>query len=363
MTQRVHNFNAGPAALPLPVLEEVQRDLLALPGVGMSILELSHRSSTFLAMMEEAEANLRRLLRVPEGWHVLFLPGGATLQFAMVPMSFLAAGESADYLVTGTWSAKAVKEVARLGKTARVAFDGKPESYVRAPVTGEVDVNPHAAYVHYTANETIHGVEYGEPPAVGSVPLICDASSNFLSRPFEVGRHALVYAGAQKNVGPAGVTIVLLREELLSKVPDGLPSMLDYRVQVDEKSNHNTPPVFAIYVVLLVTRWLLGQGGLAEIEARNREKAELVYRAIDGSGGFYRGHAQPESRSRMNVAFRLPDEETEKRFLAEAGKAGLAGLKGHRSVGGIRASLYNAVPKAAAEALAGFMEDFRRRAG
>ncbi|HRC87129.1 MAG TPA: 3-phosphoserine/phosphohydroxythreonine transaminase [Thermoanaerobaculia bacterium] len=361
MSERVYNFNAGPANLPLPVLEEVQRNLLALPGVGMSILEISHRSSTFLGMMEEAEANLRTLLGIPEGYHVLFLPGGASLQFAMVPLSFLPAGSSADYVVTGSWSDKAAKEADRLAKgTARRAWSGKAGGYVRVPAAGEVEADPGAAYLHFTSNETIHGVCFGDARPATSVPLICDVSSDFLSRPIDVSRYAMLYAGAQKNLGPAGVTVVILRDDLLSRIPEHLPTMLDYRVHVADKSNYNTPPVFAIYVVLLVTRWLLGEvGGLAAMLERNQEKAQLVYDAIDRSGGYYRAHAEPASRSLMNITFRLGDEEAEKRFLATAQKQGFAGLKGHRSVGGIRASVYNAMPLDGAKALANFMDAFR----
>jgi phosphoserine aminotransferase len=361
LSQRVFNLNAGPATLPLPVLEEAQRDLLSLPGLGMSILEISHRSSTFLKMLEEVEANLRTLLAIPDGYHVVFLPGGATLQFAMVPLSFLRPGQVADYVGTGAWGSKAYKEAIRVGGEARLAWDGKPGAYTQVPAPSEIAADAHAAYLHYTSNETIHGVEFHElPTAPTGVPLVCDASSNFLSRPLDVARHSLIYAGAQKNVGPAGVTVVILRDELLARIPDKIPSMLDYRLHVADKSNHNTPPVFTIYMVLLVTRWLLREvGDLAAMERLNVEKADRVYAAIDRGAGFYHGHAASASRSRMNLTFRLPDEETEKRFLAEATKRGFAGLKGHRSVGGIRASLYNAVTLEAAEAFASFLDDFR----
>lgn len=362
MSNRPHNFNAGPAILPRPVLEEVQRDLLALPGVGLSILEISHRSKAFEAMLAEAEANLRRLLDLADDHHVLFLGGGASTQFSMVPASFLGDG-SADYLVTGSWSAKAAKEAERLGRARRV-YDGKAEGYVRVPRADELDLAPEARYVHLTSNETIHGVQFHHLPPTGGVPLIVDASSDFLSRPFAAAGCGLVYAGAQKNVGPAGVTLVLLRPDMLERAASGLPTMLDYRTHAENHSNYNTPPVFAIYVVLLVTRWLLNEvGGLEAMALANRDKAALLYETIDASGGFYRGHAQPDSRSQMNVAFRLADPELEARFLTESAAAGFVGLKGHRSVGGVRASIYNAMPLTSVEALADFMREFQRRSG
>ncbi len=362
MHSRIHNFGAGPAVLPLPVLEEAQRDLLALPGVGMSVLEISHRSGPFKKVLDEVTANLKQLLGAGDEWEVLFLPGGATLQFAMVPLNLLPAGGSANYIVTGSWSAKAVKEAEKLGFTAHRAWDGKAEGYVRVPAAGEVHLDPSGGYLHYTSNETIHGVEIGSAPASDGQLLVCDASSDFLSRPIDLGAHALIYAGAQKNAGPAGVTIVLVRKELLPRSPANLPSMLSYQVMAAEPSVHNTPPVFPIYVVMLVSRWLLGEiGGLDAMAERNREKAALLYAAIDASDGFYRPHARPDSRSLMNVTWRLPSEELEGRFLAAAKAQGLDGLKGHRSVGGIRASIYNALPRESVEALASFMAEFRAK--
>lgn len=367
MSSRPHNFNAGPAILPLPVLEEVQRDLLALPGVGLSILEISHRSKVFEAMLAEAESNLRRLLGLRDDHHVLFLGGGASTQFSMVPANFLGDG-SADYLVTGSWSAKATKEAERLGlqktNSVRRVYDGKAEGYVRAPRREELDLAADARYVHLTSNETIHGVQFHSLPSTGDVPLIVDASSDFLSRPFDAAGCGLVYAGAQKNVGPAGATIVLVRPEMLERAATGLPTMLDYRTHAENHSNYNTPPVFAIYVVLLVTRWLLNEvGGLEAMALANRDKAALLYETIDASGGFYRGHAQTDSRSQMNVAFRLADPELEARFLAESSAAGFVGLKGHRSVGGVRASIYNAMPIESVRVLADFMREFQRANG
>ncbi|MEJ5252059.1 MAG: 3-phosphoserine/phosphohydroxythreonine transaminase [Armatimonadota bacterium] len=362
MNQRVFNFSPGPATLPLPVLQEVQQNLLALPGAGASILEISHRSKTFEQIIAQAEANIRQLLNLPDEYHVLFLQGGASLQFSQVPMTFLrGSGRSADYMVTGSWAKRALAEAQREGGV-RVIWDGKENNYSRVPKKGEYDVNPDAVYVHFTSNETIQGIQFPAEPETGDVPLVCDASSDFLSRPIDVKRYGLIYAGAQKNVGPAGVTIVIIRNDLLERVPDGLPTMLDYRVHAENHSLYNTPPVFAIYVVMLVTRWLLESiGGLEQMHAINQQKAQMLYDAIDRSEGFYRGHAQPDSRSLMNVTWRLPTEELEAQFVKEAKEAGLHELKGHRSVGGIRASIYNAMPIEGVRTLVEFMEDFRRR--
>jgi phosphoserine aminotransferase len=362
MTERVFNFSPGPATLPLPVLQEVQQNLLALPGVGASILEISHRSKTFEEVIAQAEENIRRLLKLPEGYHVLFLQGGASLQFAQVPMSFLrGSGRSADYIVTGSWAKRALAEAQREGHV-RVIWDGKGDNYSRVPKPGEYEVDPRAAYVHFTSNETIQGIQFPSEPETGGVPLVCDASSDFLSRPIEVTRYGLIYAGAQKNVGPAGVTLVVIGQDLLEQVPDNLPTMLHYKVHAEHRSLYNTPPVFAVYVVMLVTRWLLENiGGLEQMHAINRQKAQMLYDAIDRSEGFYRGHAQPDSRSLMNVTWRLPSEELEAEFVRQAREAGLHELKGHRSVGGIRASIYNAMPIEGVRALVQFMEHFRQR--
>lgn len=360
MANRVWNFSPGPAVLPLPVLEEAQRDLLALPGVGMSVLEISHRSKWFDQILQEAEANLRKLLKIPDHYQVLFLQGGATLQFSMVPINFLR-GKSADYILTGSWGEKALKEAQREGRV-RLAWSGKDENYVRVPRQDELDLDPNAAYVHFTSNETIQGVEFQTEPETAGVPLICDASSDFLSRPIPIEKYALLYAGAQKNAGPAGVTIVIIRSEMLERVPENLPAMLDYRLHAQNQSVYNTPPVFAIYFVMLVTRWLLNEiGGLEKMAEINRRKAQLLYEAIDRSGGFYRGHAHPESRSHMNVTWRLPTEELEKSFVQQAQERGLYELKGHRSVGGLRASIYNAMPVEGVQALREFMEEFRAK--
>jgi phosphoserine aminotransferase len=360
--ERVYNFNPGPAVLPLPVLEEVQRDLLALPGVGMSVLEISHRSKTFDAMLAAAEADLRKLLGIPDNYKVIFLGGGASLQFTMVAMNFLPKDGTADYIVSGHWAERAVKEAKKIGKV-NIAASTESENFTRVPRQDELKLDPKTAYVHFTSNNTIYGTEWSAEPEVGSVPLVCDASSNILSRQIDTKKYALIYAGAQKNMGPAGVTVVIIRDDLLERVPAGLPAMLDYKLQAEKKSVYNTPPVFAIYLVGLVCRYILEQGSLAELERRNKEKAELLYSAIDASGGFYRGTAEKASRSRMNVTYRLPSEELEAKFVKEATEQKLSGLKGHRSVGGLRASLYNAFPKEGVEALVAFMKEFQKKNG
>ncbi len=361
MTERPWNFAPGPAALPLPVLEQVRDELLTLPGAGASVLEISHRSAAFEAIIEEAETNLRDLLRIPDTHRVLVLQGGATLQFSMVPMNLLR-GDRAEYIVTGSWAKKAFAEARRMGE-ARSAWDGSEHGFSTVPDLGGLDTDPTAAYLYVTSNETIEGVEFptGFEPE-GGPPLVCDASSDFLSRPIPMERYGLLHAGAQKNAGPAGVTIVLIREDLLERIPDGLPTMLDYRTYAQSRSLHNTPPVFAVYVLALVSRWLRDQvGGLDAVAERNREKAGTLYEAIDSSEGFYRGHAAPEARSLMNVTWRLPSEELERTFISAAAAEGLVELAGHRSVGGIRASIYNAMPLEGVKALRDFMDAFRAR--
>ncbi len=362
VTQRVYNFSPGPATLPLPALQEAQRDLLCLPGVGASILEISHRSKTFEAIIQAAEENIRKLLNIPAHYHVLFLQGGARLQFGMIPMNFLrGTGRPADFIVTGSWGASALKEAQTQGPV-RILWDGKAEGYRRTPRADEYQINSDAAYVHFTSNETIEGVEFFREPETGDIPLVCDASSDFLSRPIPIERYALLYAGAQKNAGPAGVTIVIIREDMVQRCPNDLPSMLNYRKHAEAKSLLNTPPCFAVYMVKLVTDWLLRDiGGLEQMYAINRRKADLLYRVLDESGGYYRGHANPECRSLMNVTFRLPNEALEKKFLSEAEKAGFMHLEGHRSVGGCRASIYNAMPIEGVQALCEFMKDFREK--
>src|SRR3954463_2559699 len=339
-TTRILNFSAGPAILPVEVLEQAQRDLLSLPGIGMSILEVSHRSKPFEDILAGCEADLRTLARIPDGYQVLFLQGGASLQFSMVPMNLLPPGGSADYVVTGVWSEKAVKEAKKVGGV-KIAGSTESERFARVPKQAELTLDPNAAYVHMTSNNTIYGSEWKWLPAPGAVPLVSDMSSDIFSGPVDVARHALIYAGAQKNLAPAGVTIVIIREDMLQRSPASLPTMLNYTVHAENQSLYNTPPVFAIYVMRLVMPWLLKQGGLAAIDKVNRHKADKLYAEIDRTG-YYRGHAQKDSRSRMNVTFRLPNEELEKKFAKEATAAGLDGLKGHRSVGGLRASIYNA---------------------
>jgi phosphoserine aminotransferase len=362
MTKRIFNFAAGPAVLPQPVLEEARRDLMALPGVGMSILEISHRSKAFETVIQACETDVRKLASIPSNYHVLFLQGGASLQFSMVPMNILPPGGKADYIVTGSWSKKAVKEAQKVG-TVQIAASTESENFARIPSQSELKLDPDAAYVHFTTNNTIFGTEWKREPEVGKVPLVADASSDIFSRPIDATKYALIYAGAQKNLAPAGVTLVILREDLLARSPRNLPTMLDYNTHAKDKSLYNTPPVFAIYAMHLVMKWLLAEGGLEAIGRKNEEKAKILYDAIDGSRGFYRPHAKPDSRSNMNVTFRLPSEEQEKQFVAAATKAGLDGLKGHRSVGGIRASIYNAFPKKGVETLVSFMKEFARKNG
>jgi len=363
LAKRVHNFGAGPAALPLTVLERVQAELLDYAGTGMSVLEMSHRSAAYEGIIQRAEDDLGALVGLGPEHAVLFLQGGASLQFAMLPANLRPAGASADYVVTGHWAKAAVKEAEKAGRV-RVAGSTEASGFDRVPAAGELELDPKAAYLHFTSNNTIYGTQWAaapEPPA--GVPLVCDLSSDALSRPLEIARYGLVYAGAQKNLGPAGVTLVVVRRELLERVPAGLPAVLDYKLMAENRSLYNTPPCFAIYVTGLVLAWLREQGGLLAAGERNAAKAALVYEQIDGSDGFYRGHAQPASRSAMNVTFRLKDAAAEKAFLAEAQAEGLDGLKGHRSVGGVRASIYNACPMESAKALAGFMGEFRRRRG
>jgi phosphoserine aminotransferase len=360
---RIFNFSAGPAVLPLTVLEEARENLLALPGVGMSILEISHRSKPFEEICYGAEENVKKLAGVPDDYQVLFLQGGATMQFSMVPMNLLPAGGTADYLETGVWSEKAIAEAKKVGGV-HVAASTKGTHHDRIPGDGEIAWSASPAYVHMTSNNTIFGTQWHRLPRVpDGVPLVNDASSDIFCRPIDVAKHGLIYAGAQKNLSIAGMTLVIVRRDLLGGAPASTPIYLNYATHAKERSLYNTPPVFAIYVLHLVLRKLLAEGGLVEVESRNRRKAGLIYDAIDGSGGFYRGHARAEDRSWMNVTFRLPSEDLEKRFVSEATQEGLDGLKGHRSVGGIRASIYNAFPEEGVHALVDFMAEFRRRNG
>src|SRR5881394_2406987 len=361
MTERIFNFSAGPAVLPVPVLEEAQRDMLSLPGIGMSVMEISHRSKTFDEIIQGAESGLRELLGIPKDYIVLFLQGGASLQFSMVAMNFLSLDASADYIITGSWGKKAIKEAQKFG-TADTAANMADGGFTRVPNQDELQLNPRAAYVHLTSNETIEGVEFKQEPEVGDVPLVADMSSNILSKPIPIEKYGVIYAGAQKNMGPSGVTVVIIREDLLPRVRDGLATMLDYRTHARDKSLHNTPNTWGIYILNLVCKWLKEKGGLAGMQAANEAKAQLIYDAIDATD-FYRGHADTYFRSAMNVTFRLPSEDLEKKFASEATAAGMDGLKGHRSVGGIRASIYNAFPKEGCEALVQFMKNFAEKNG
>jgi phosphoserine aminotransferase len=364
MTDRVFNFSPGPAVMPVPVLEQIQREMLALPGAGASVLEISHRSKAFDAILAEAQTLLRELLGIPANYQVLFLQGGAHLQFTMVAANFLhGTGKTAEYILTGTWGNAAIKEAQKQGPV-KVVWDGKEHNYSYLPKWSEVSLSPDAAYVHMTSNETIQGIEFVGEPDTGSAPLVCDCSSDFLSRPIAVGRYGLLYACAQKNAGISGVTVAIIRDDLLQRVPKNLPGMLDYANFAKNDSRPNTPPTFAIYVLMLIGRWLRDQmGGLTKMQAHNQRKAKLLYDVLDASGGFYRPHARPDSRSQMNVTFRLPSEELEKPFVTEAQALKLYDLKGHRSVGGIRASIYNAMPIGGVETLAGFMRDFAKKHG
>lgn len=362
-SERQHNFSAGPGTLPAEVIEEVRAELPVYDGVGASIMEISHRSGAFDAVWEAARQHLRDLLGLGDDWHILFLQGGASMQFHQVALNFLPEGGSADYLVTGEWAQKALKEARIVGKarsaTANEAASSEDENFSYIPDREAWQLDPKAAYLHYTSNNTIFGTQYREEPAV-EVPLVCDASSDFLSRPLAVDRYGLIYAGAQKNIGPAGATAVLIREDFLSGRQKGIATMLDYGTHAAKM--FNTPPVFAVYVVEKVLRWLKAQGGLDGIAEANRRKADALYGAIDATD-FYRGTAREDSRSQMNVTFRVAQEDLEPVFVEEAKKEGLLALKGHRSVGGLRASIYNACPMESVEALIAFMREFERRKG
>ena len=357
---RVHNFNAGPAVLPLPVLQQVQQELVELPDAGLSILEMSHRAKSFDFHLDRAENGLRRLLGLSDDFAVLFLGGGASLQFSMAPMNLLTNGVRADYIVHGSWGVKALKEAQKEGE-ARLAASTKDAGYRRVPRPDEMTLDAGAKYVHFTSNETIEGVQWPREPQTGNVPLVCDASSDILSRPIDVQKYGLIYAGAQKNIGPSGVTIVIIKRDWIEPRPD-LPTMLCYATHAKERSLYNTPNTFGIYMVGLVCEWIENLGGLEGMARRNEEKANLLYQIIDASD-FYRGFAERESRSKMNVTFRLPSEELESKFAAQAQKAGMIGLKGHRSVGGLRASLYNALELDSVRFLVDFMRDFERENG
>lgn len=362
MSQRIYNFSSGPAVMPQPVLERAREEMLSLGGSGMSVMEISHRSEEFGRVLEKAEAGIRSLMKLPANYRVLFMPGGATMQFSIVPMNLLQNGQSAEYVVTGAWGEKAVAEAAKFGKID-VVYSSKPTGYTSIPIEGDLRFSTGSAYVHYTSNETIDGVEFSYDLDADGVPVVCDASSNILSKPIDIHKYALIYAGAQKNIGPSGVTVVIVREDLLESVPSGLPLLLDYRHFAENSSMPNTPNTWAIYMIGLVCDWLIEQGGVASIEQVNIRKAKKIYDAIDSSDGFFTGCAERNARSRMNVTFRLPSEELEDKFCTEAEAIGLNGLRGHRSVGGIRASIYNAFPEEGVRVLTEFMSEFASRNG
>ena len=360
MTERIYNFSAGPAVLPLEVLEKAQSELLSLNGIGMSVMEISHRSKHFEQILEDATRGIRELLNIPENYRVLFLQGGASLQFSMIPMNFLAQNESADYIVTGAWGVKAVKEAQRCGNVNTI-FSDADSGFKSVPSPDELNFSQNAKYIHYTSNETIEGVEFKYDLDGKGIPVVCDASSNILSKPIDIEKYALIYAGAQKNIGPSGVTLVIIRDDLLEKVPANQHSMLDYRAIAENDSMLNTPNTWGIYLVNLVCEHTKKHGGLAAMQRKDEEKAQILYDALDRSDGFYRGHADQAARSVINVTFHLPSEELANKFATEATANGLDGLKGHRSVGGIRASIYNAFPKEGVEALVDFMKDFTNK--
>lgn len=362
MKERVYNFYPGPATLPLPVLEAAREELLNFQSSGMSVMEISHRSKQYEALQNETADRLKRLMKIGDNYKVLFLQGGASLQFAMVPMNFLTPEKTADYLVTGSFAQKAAAEAKYFGQV-HTAVNTKEQDFRRIPDQAELKFSPNPVYVHITSNNTIYGTQWQTFPDCGDVPLVADMSSDILSHPFDVKPFGLIYAGAQKNLGPAGVTIVIIREDLLAKANPNLPVMYRYETFVKNNSLYNTPPTFSIYMVSLVLKWLEDQGGVEAIYKHNQEKAALIYEVIDQSGGFYRGHAEKNSRSLMNVTFRLPSTELEEKFVREATEQGLVGLKGHRSVGGLRASIYNAMSYEGCKALADFMKDFLAKNG
>lgn len=356
--KRAFNFNAGPAALPLEVLQAAQVELLNYNGTGMSIMELSHRSKDYEIVHNHAQELLYKLLEIPENYQILFLQGGASLQFTMVPMNLLSADKTANYILTGSWSEKALTEAERLGKT-KIGGSSKAGKYSYIPELAELDIEQGQAYVHITSNNTIYGTQWQQFPDTKAVPLIADMSSDILSRRINVSKFGLIYAGAQKNLGPSGVTVVIMRKDLLERTQDSVPTMLKYTTHAEKNSLFNTPPTFSIYILDKVLAWVEGNGGVEAINKQNQFKAEMLYDVIDNSSGFYRGHAEKDSRSIMNVTFNLPSKELEERFLAQAKAEGFVGLNGHRSIGGCRASIYNAVPVEACEALRDFMLAFR----
>lgn len=359
MTARVYNFNPGPATIPLEVLQQAQRELLDYHGTGMSVMEISHRSPEFDEINNSAMALTREIFGLGENFKVLFLGGGASTQFAVIPLNFLPSEKTAVYVDTGSWSSKAIKEAQKIGKV-HIAFSSKDEKYKRVPKLSEIDLPSDAAYLHVTSNNTIFGTQCHQFPDSGNIPLICDMSSDIASRRLDFSKFSLIYAGAQKNLGPAGVTMVIIREDLLAKCPENLPTMFSYKTHAEKSSLYNTPPVFAIYMVKLVLEWIKGQGGLEAVENVNIAKKDRIYEVMDKNADFFRGTVEPDSRSWMNITMRLPTEELERKFINEAKAVGFVGLKGHRSVGGIRASVYNAMPLEGVEKLAAFMKAFKK---
>jgi len=357
---RVYNFNAGPAALPLPVLEKAQAELVECGGSGMSVMEMSHRAKDFAAIIEAAEANIRKLMGVSDDYSVMFLQGGASLQFAMIPMNLRRPGKSADFVNTGSWASKAIKE-AKITGGVNVVWDGKEESFMRAPKQSDLRLSADAEYVHICSNETIGGIRFPVFPKTDA-PLIADMSSEIMSRVVDVSQFGMIYAGAQKNIGPSGLALVILRSDLIERCPETVNTFLRYKTHADEKSLYNTPNTWGIYIVKLITDWVESLGGIAGIQKINEDKAGTLYGVLDSSD-FWKAPADKESRSIMNVVWRLPSEELEEKFVSEAKKAGMIGLKGHRSVGGIRASIYNAVSKDAINALVAFMKEFEKANG
>lgn len=358
MEKRIYNFSAGPAVLLEEVLLEAQKDFYSYKGQGLSVMEMSHRSKTYDNIIKEAKADLRKLLDIGDNYSVLFLQGGATLQFSMVPLNIMQS--KADYIVTGSWSKKAVKEAKRVG-TVNIAASTESENFIRIPKQEELKLDPEASYVHFTSNNTIFGTQFHNEPEVGNVPLVCDTSSDMLHKKIDINKYALIYAGAQKNMGPSGSTLVIVRKDLLERSSDDLHTYLNYKIHAEKESLYNTPPTFSVYIMGLVFKWLLNMGGLDKMYERNLAKANVLYDYMDSTDGFYKGTAAKEDRSLMNVTFRLPNEDLEKKLIAEATEKGFIGLKGHRSVGGLRASIYNAFPSKGVDDLVEFMKDFKAK--
>lgn len=358
MEKRVYNFSAGPAILPEEVLKEAQADLFSYKGLGLSVMEMSHRSKPYDEIIKGAEKDIRTLFGIGDDYAVLFLQGGATLQFSMIPLNFMPPTNKADYINTGAWSKKAIKEAKRVG-TVNIAGSSEESNFSNLPKQEDLKLDAEASYVHFTSNNTIYGTQYKTEPEVGNVPLICDASSDIFHKKLDINKYGVIYAGAQKNAGPAGATIVIIKKDLLSRCSDDLHTYLNYKIHVDKDSMYNTPACFSVYIIGLVAKWLLNMGGLDVMYKKNLEKANILYDYMDSTDGYYTGAAAKEDRSLMNVTFRLQSEELEKKLISEAATAGFIGLKGHRSVGGLRASIYNAFPKKGVEDLVEFMKAFK----